>query len=324
MLEYGGSQTFRRSRRSQGRGDLETRSSDTPFSPISFPAPPGCSAPAIWTGSEFLVDGNSLPILSYGTGPAAWSDELTEIHEAVAGGDHYIDRASREHTIGQLRRWLRVPGATIMDVGCSSGFLLKQLRRQFPDCAIVGADCIREPLERLAKDAPGIPLLQFDLAACPLADRTFDGLTLLNVLEHIEDDLTAARQLLRILKPGGIAVIEVPAGPALYDVYDRELLHFRRYSMAYLIGRLRTAGFEILNRSHLGFFLYPAFRIVKKRNRKYLSSAPETRRIVLKESIARSGNSGAMHAIMRLESMLRNWVYYPTGIRCLVTCRRPA
>jgi hypothetical protein len=94
--------------------------------------------------------------------------------------------------------------------------------------------------------------------------------------------------------------------------------------MAYLIGKLRTAGFEILDRSHLGFFLYPAFRMVKKRNRKYMRSAPEMRREVLRRSIARSGNNGAMHAIMRLESMLRNWVYFPAGIRCMVTCRRPA
>jgi SAM-dependent methyltransferase len=293
-------------------------------SPLEFPAPPGCSAAAIWTGSGFLVDGNPIPILSYGAGPAAWSDELTEVHEEVAGGDHYIDRASREHTIKQLRRWLRVPGATIMDVGCSSGFLLTRLRHQFPDCTIVGADCVPELLERLAKNMPEIPLLQFDLVTCPLADATFDGLVLLNVLEHIEDDLAAARQLLRILKPGGIAVIEVPAGPGLYDVYDRELLHFRRYRMADVVDKLRTAGFDILDRSHLGFFLYPAFRIAKKRNQKYMNADPETRRAVLKRSIARSGNSGAMHAIMRVESMLRNCIYYPVGIRCLVTCRRPA
>jgi ubiquinone/menaquinone biosynthesis C-methylase UbiE len=262
--------------------------------------------------------------LSYHTGSVAWNDGLTEVHEEVAGDDHYIDRASREHAAEQLRRWLPVPHPTVMDIGCSSGFFLELLRQRFPNCAIVGADCVRGPLERLSKSMPDIPLLQFDLSMCPLPDQSFDALVLLNVFEHIEDDLGAARQAHRILRPGGVAVVEVPAGPHLYDVYDRQLLHFRRYRMADLLDRLRTAGFEILERSHLGCFLYPAFRRVKKRNQKYLSASPAVQLEVVKRSISRSSNSGLMHIIMRLESGLRDWISYPVGIRCLVTCRRPA
>ncbi|MGD0616388.1 MAG: class I SAM-dependent methyltransferase [Bryobacteraceae bacterium] len=225
--------------------------------------------------------------------------------------------------MAQLQRWLRPGVSTIMDIGCSSGFFLKSLRRRFPDCVVIGADCIRGPLERLSRNMPDIPLLQFDLSSCPLPDRSFDGLVLLNVLEHINDDRAATHHLQRILKPGGIAVIEVPAGPDLYDVYDQELMHFRRYRMAGLLGMLRTAGFDILERSHLGFVLYPAFWMTKKRNRRYLDASPEVRRNVVKRSIRRSSDSGAMHVIMWVESRLRRWIYYPAGIRCLVTCRKP-
>jgi hypothetical protein len=93
--------------------------------------------------------------------------------------------------------------------------------------------------------------------------------------------------------------------------------------MASLLRMLRTSGLDILERSHLGFFLYPAFWMTKKRNRKYLDASPEVRRNVVKRSIRRSSNSGAMHVIMRIESRLRRWIYYPAGIRCLVTCRKP-
>jgi 2-polyprenyl-3-methyl-5-hydroxy-6-metoxy-1,4-benzoquinol methylase len=294
-----------------------------PVLTTQFPAPPGCSEAAIWTGNGFLVDGNSTPILSYEVvGSFAWTDELTEVHEEEAGDDHYIDRASRRHAADQLARYV-APGGTIMDIGCSSGFFLSLLRQRFPDCLIMGADCVRGPLEQLSSVMPGIPLLQFNLAACPLPDRSFDGLALLNVLEHIEDDVAAVRHLQRILKPGGIAVIEVPAGPHLYDVYDRELLHFRRYRMADLLELLRAAGLEILERSHLGIFLYPAFQMVKKRNQKYLSASPEVRREVVKCSMRRANSNAAMHAILNLEAKLRRWIYYPAGIRCLVTCRKP-
>ena len=288
----------------------------------SFPAPPGCSE-AVWTGKGFLVDGSRIPILSYDNRSGAWSDELTQFHEEAAGGDHYIDRASREHAAAQLRRWLAPGRRTIMDIGCSSGFFLTLLSRQFPDCVVIGADSVRGPLERLSRNMPDIPLLQFDLSSCPLPDGSFDGLVLLNVLEHIEDDLAATRHLQRILKPGGVAVIEVPAGPGLYDVYDQELLHFRRYRMAGLLRMLRSSGLDILERSHLGFFLYPAFWMTKKRNRRYLDASPDVRREVVKRSIRRSSNSSAMHVIMRIESRLRSWLYYPAGIRCLVTCRKP-
>jgi ubiquinone/menaquinone biosynthesis C-methylase UbiE len=295
-------------------------------STLSFPAPPGCSEAPVWTGKEFLIEGKPVPILSYSAESSGWNDGLTAVHEEEAGSNHYIDRASRDHAVEQLRRWLPAAGkagTTIMDIGCSSGFFLKLLLQCFPDSVIVGADCVRDPLERLSRSLPDIPLLQFDLTKCPLPDQSFDGLVLLNVLEHIEDDLAAVRQVLRILKPGGIAVIEVPAGPDLYDVYDRELMHFRRYRMQGLLELLRGAGLEILERSHLGFFLYPAFRTVKKRNRKYLNAAPEIRREVVKQSMRRSSNSGPMHTILQLEATFRKWIYYPAGIRCLVTCRRP-
>jgi hypothetical protein len=124
------------------------------------------------------------------------------------------------------------------------------------------------------------------------------------------------------LKPGGIAVIEVPAGPDLYDIYDQELLHFRRYHMAALQKMLRSAGLEILDKSHLGYFLYPAFHVVKKRNRKQMSLSPEERSVLVKRDMGRSSSSKFLHGIMRVEAHFGRFVSYPTGIRCLVTCRR--
>lgn len=292
-------------------------------SELIFPQPPGCLYPPSWTGNGFSIAGNQVPILSYDVGPVGWSDELTEVHEEVAGDDHYIDRASREHAAGELRRWLSRPGAQIMDLGCSSGFFLRLLRERFPEHTVIGADCVRGPLERISEIMPDVPLVQFDVLKCPWPDQSLDGLIMLNVLEHVEDHQSAVRQAHRILRPGGIAIIEVPAGPGLYDVYDRQLMHFRRYRMKDLLELVRTAGFEVLESSHLGFFLYPAFWIVKKRNRRYLRTSPEVQREIVKQNISRSRDSAYMHAIMHLESKLRKLVYYPFGIRCLVTCRKP-
>ncbi len=294
-----------------------------PF-PLVLPAVPGQEEPPVWTGGGFRVGADVVPVLCYDVGSSGWSDDLTELHESVAGADHYIDRASREHAVSRLERWLSGASPVVVDVGCSSGFLLKSLRVRLPHAQLIGADYLRAPLVRLFDALPNIPLLQFDLLRCPLPGQSVDGLIALNVLEHIEDDASAAAQLYRILKPGGIAVVEVPAGPRLYDIYDRQLLHVRRYRMRDLLALLRRAGFEIVERSHLGFFLYPAFWVVKQYNKRFVDASPATRKQVVVGHVRRFRASRLLHAIMRLEAALRYRVYYPFGIRCLVTCRRPS
>jgi SAM-dependent methyltransferase len=164
--------------------------------------------------------------------------------------------------------------------------------------------------------------MQFNLVECPLPDACLDVVVLLNVLEHIEDDAGAARQVHRILRPGGIAVVEVPAGPDLFDIYDRQLLHFRRYDTRGLERLLRGAGFEILEASHLGFFVYPFFRATKRRNQRFLSAPPEEQRRVVAANISGSGRSHLAGAVMRMEMSLHQWLTFPCGVRCLMTARR--
>ncbi len=261
-------------------------------------------------------------LLSYEIGKSGWTDELTTFHENTAGDDHYMDRASRRHTLRQLRRWLSAPSPVIVDIGCSSGIMLNSLLEEFSGGVILGADYVRGPLEALALNLEGVPLLQFDLTTCPLPDESVDAVVLLNVLEHIERDEAALLHVARILKPGGVAVIEVPAGPELYDVYDKLLFHHRRYRMPELLDKISRCGLKTLETSHLGFFLYPAFWAAKIRGRRYLKSPDDVQRAVVSRSIATVRSQPLMHGLMEVEARLRRWITYPVGIRCLVTCQR--
>jgi SAM-dependent methyltransferase len=167
-----------------------------------------------------------------------------------------------------------------------------------------------------------IPLLQFDAARCPLPDVSVDAVLLLNVLEHIEEDGAALRQVARILKPGGIAVVEVPAGPHLYDVYDEHLLHYRRYSMRTLALQIRAAGLTVLEKSHLGCTVYPAFAFVKRRNRRLASADPDLKRRVVEANIKRTRNSWFLNGLLRWEAWLGRYVSYPFGIRCVAVGKK--
>jgi len=262
-------------------------------------------------------------VVAYTVGASGWTDDLTKFSEETGGAKHYMDVASRANATNSLKKYLSSPKPVLMDIGCSSGFMLHELRKQFPGAAVLGSDYVRGPLDSLARDFPEVPLLQFDLVACPLPAKSINGITLLNVIEHIEDDVTALEQVFRILKPGGVAVVEAPAGPGLYDIYDKELMHFRRYKMSGLLRILKSIGFEILQKSHLGFFVYPAFAATKKWNRRYLSSDANVKTKVVASSINRGKNDPVLYGIMRMENLLRPFIPFPFGIRCVVTCRRP-
>jgi len=286
-----------------------------------WPAPSEGGSPPVWTGRGFELDGARVPVMSYGVGESGWSDGLTSMHEDVAGATHPIDLASRRHAVEQLRKHLTRPDAVVLEVGCSSGYLLRDMRAALPDAFLIGADYVRGPLVTLADALPTVPILQFDLQKCPLPAASVDAVVLLNVLEHIEDDAAAVGHLFRILKPGGVAVIEIPAGPQLYDVYDKELMHFRRYRRKGAVALFEKAGFRVEKASHLGFFVYPGFWAVKKKNRLFASK--EAGAAVVAKDI-KSSASPVLASLMNLELKLGEKMSFPVGIRCLVTARKPA
>ena len=195
-----------------------------------FPKPATSATEFAWDGRQFVNSaGEHRKILCYTQTDSNWNDALTQLHEQEAGSQHPIDKASRRLAIRTIDELCKSSEPLVLDVGCSSGFLLEELTVQMPRAAVIGADYIEQPLQKLANQFKGIPLLQFDLRHCPLPDASIDGIVCLNVLEHIDDHVAALANIFRILRPGGIAHIEVPSGPWLYDLYDEILMHHRRY-----------------------------------------------------------------------------------------------
>ncbi len=290
---------------------------------MKFPAPGAAAGQFTWDGRQFVGDsGGTCEVLCYDETPSNWSDELTRFHEQEGGRHHPIDEASRALALRSLERYCKGSEPVVLEVGCSSGYFLEDLRARMPQATILGADYLAEPLRRLARRLTGLPILQFDLRRCPLPAQSVDAVICLNVLEHIEDDAAAMQQMYRILRPGGIAHIEVPAGPALYDIYDELLLHHRRYRLRALKELARRSGFEIVRATHLGVFIYPLFAASKLWNRRRLKlSAVEKQKIVASQ-IRTTSTSRTLALLLKLESKLGCWLNYPIGIRCVLILRR--
>ena len=294
-----------------------------PLSTFPWPRPSGIGPFPIWTGHGFRIGTQESHLLVFDTGQSHWSPELTALHEEEAGTNHPIDNASRKAAVHSLRRFITAAAPIILDVGCSSGYALQEIREALPRAILIGSDYIVAPLAHLAEVMPNLPILQFDLRRCPLPDACVDAVTALNVLEHIDRDEEALRQIYRILRPGGIAHIEVPAGPHLYDIYDKHLMHHRRYRLGDLTAMTQRVGFSVLKASHLGFFVYPAFSLIKKRNqRRMRADHPSDGAKKVKTHIRQSRGNILMQILTGLESWLAPLTTFPIGIRCLLVLRK--
>jgi SAM-dependent methyltransferase len=291
---------------------------------LLLPHPTDHSRMVRWTGKAFDVDGKPVRVLAFAVTPSGWTEELTRLHEDAGGSDHFIDIASRTHAIDEVMRVAGPASSMIVEIGCSSGFLLRDLMTRLPGHFFLGADYTYGTLETLGAHLAAVPLVQFDLTHCPLPDAFADVVVLLNVLEHIEDDEAAIVELFRIVRPGGSVIIEVPAVSSLFDVYDRVLLHHRRYDMSTLLTRLQKAGFRIERKSHLGFLLYPAFYISKRLNQlRYRDDSGIDEQVVVARMIAATRRTSRLLGfLMTCERAMRRYMYLPFGIRCLVTCRK--
>jgi SAM-dependent methyltransferase len=118
--------------------------------------------------------------------------------------------------------------------------------------ALITLSDVRENYCReLRRKFSGHEVIQMDLVDPDFKEKhkksasSFDGIFALNVLEHIDDHLTALKNISLLLKPGGKVLILVPAGPILYNKLDKGLFHFRRYTRSSLRQSISDAGFTI-------------------------------------------------------------------------------
>lgn len=129
----------------------------------------------------------------------------------------------------------------ILDVGCGTGANLELLDR-FGQAE--GVDVSEEALSFCR--ARGLKRVQRGRAEqLPYEDESFDLVTALDVVEHLDDDLAALREMRRVLRPGGRVLLFVPAFMFLWSVQDEVSNHRRRYRLPQLAGVVRAAGFSV-------------------------------------------------------------------------------
>lgn len=224
--------------------------------------------PDIPYDNGFFIDGKRLAYYSFCEAGhnANWSDEMSEFLEE-SSKNHFIDIYNRKIALDSIKDKLEQNECNYLDIGCSSGYMLELVHRKYPGVNVFGADYFSNGLIHCHNRLPDIPLFQTDIVNCKFRDNLFDAVTSLNVLEHIQEDYKALRQIFRILKPGGILVVTVPMGPYLYDMFDEIHFHVKRYTKKELKQKVQDAGFRILDINYFGVFIYLFFYIWKSYNK---------------------------------------------------------
>jgi SAM-dependent methyltransferase len=150
----------------------------------------------------------------------------------------------------------------ILDIGCGTGTELPTLAAFG---RVIGLDNNPEALKMAGEK--GFETLLCDLATDDLGENIYDAVCVFDVLEHLQDDKTVVRKIIRSLKPGGRFIFTAPAFKAIFSQHDSAMGHFRRYERRELSALLSEAGFRDVSLGYWNVLLFPSvamMRLVKK------------------------------------------------------------
>ena len=145
-----------------------------------------------------------------------------------------------------------------LDSGCGTGVNLAHLGRRG---RAVGVDLSEEAI-RFCRGR-GVTAVRGSVVALPFRGDAFDCATSFDVLYHrwVTDDGAAVRELARVLKPGGLLLVRVPALQMLWGAHDEAVHSRHRYTRREVERLLAQAGFEVLRATYANFLLFPLLAV---------------------------------------------------------------
>jgi SAM-dependent methyltransferase len=207
-------------------------------------------------------------------------------------------------------------GLRILDAGCGSGRNMVALARRG---AVTGVELATASL-RVARERDVGAVVPGSLdEPLPFGDGAFELAVALDVLEHVEDDGAALRELARVTAPGGRLLVTVPQYGWLWGEHDVLAHHHRRYTRALLLGRAGAAGLRRERVTAFNTALLPAIAAVRLVQRARRRAQPASDLDRTPQGVA----NGALERVMRAEAaLIRRGRDLPAGVSLLAVLRR--
>lgn len=240
-------------------------------------------------------------------------------HERLADFEEWYwwHRARQSIVTRLLRRYVGEAPNPILDVGCGTGATSAAIANGGQLLGIdLGPQAVASARER------GLEVAQMDATSIGARSDCFGLVVALDVLEHLDDPMAAAREFRRALRPGGRLLVTVPAYQWLWSSHDVALGHRRRYTRNPLQELLRGAGFEVELCSYVMSAALPPAALVR-----LIERLPGRRR---HDDAAESGYvdvPGWLNAILSrlvaLDGHLVGRLPIPAGLTVVAIARRP-
>ncbi|MCC6441960.1 MAG: class I SAM-dependent methyltransferase [Armatimonadetes bacterium] len=205
---------------------------------------------------------------------------------------------------------------SILDIGCGTGATSRDMRRFG---AVVSTDFVKDAL-LFARTRECAPLCQADAHHLPFREGAFDLVVAMDIIEHLKDDRQALAECFRACRPGGKAILTVPAHMFLWSEHDVALHHYRRYNRNEFQARLQEAGWRINFFSFTLMLCYPPIWLYRRIQRLLPPpSAPKATLIDLPRPVNR-----ALIALLNLENaLIHRGLRLPFGISLVCIAERP-
>ena len=199
----------------------------------------------------------------------------------------------------------------ILDVGCGTGANLEMLK-QFGEAE--GVDVSDDALEFCK--LKGLKVHKGLAESLPFADESFDLVTALDVVEHLDDDISGLKEMNRVMKSGGKTLIFVPAFMWLWGVQDDISNHRIRYTRQQIIERLNAAGFEIERATYANITFFMPI-LLGRFIMKITGIKPES-----ENNVNISALNGIFGKIFSAEKYWLNKANFPFGVSIVVVAKK--
>ncbi|MBC7369679.1 MAG: class I SAM-dependent methyltransferase [Undibacterium sp.] len=147
--------------------------------------------------------------------------------------------------------------ARVLDAGCGTGGLSLRLRAAHPGWRMEAIDFSPLAVELSRQRVQGVRFEKASITTLPFASGDFDAVVSADVICQVDDAKTALAEFFRVLKPGGLVVINVPAYMWMWSYHDDSCQTKHRYTRGELAESLRAAGFGEIKSTHWNALPFP-------------------------------------------------------------------
>lgn len=180
-------------------------------------------------------------------------DRDYELQTHQAEDRHWWYRGRRTVIEGVVSRLSLPADPRILDAGCGSGRNMVELARHG---TVTGVE-LSETSIALARQRASGEVIEGSVLELPFADASFDLAVSFDVIEHLDDDLAALRELRRVVAPGGALLVTVPAYGWLWSGHDVINHHHRRYTRRSMQKVAGAAGWKQERTTYFNSLLLP-------------------------------------------------------------------